>query len=179
MTRNGFGLEYIYISRINTMKGYPAVGFFLPIWIPLHFGIAAFLVHILSFHLATLTLIKLNMGLNAPPIPLGKKTYKVNIFVNVYVMWGNFINWFLFVCIYCPGIPWIIIFYKYRGQYIDFTKSIFAGILFTVIVLSCIYCHADGKSQGPFPVYLLCPPRKALYTQATGKSSLKELPLFI
>ena len=109
------------------MKGYSAVGFFLPIWIALHFSIAAFLVHILSFQLAILTLIKLNMGLYAPPIPLGKKTYKVNIFVNVCVMWGNYINWFLFVCIYCPGIPWIIIFYKYRDQYIDFTKRYFGA----------------------------------------------------
>ena len=54
------------------MNGYSAVGFFLPIGIPLHFGIAAFLVHILSFHLATLTLIKLNMELEAPSISLGK-----------------------------------------------------------------------------------------------------------
>ena len=42
-----------------------------------------------------------------------------------------------------------------------------------------IYCLPDGKSQGPFPVYLLCPPRKALYTQAPGKSNPKELSFHI
>ena len=42
-----------------------------------------------------------------------------------------------------------------------------------------IYCLPDGKSQGPFPVYLLCPPRKALYTQAPGKSNQKELSFYI
>ena len=48
------------------------------------------------------------------------------------------------------------------------------GKLYLFVFLS-IYCPSDGKSQGPFPVYLLCPPRKALYTQAPGKKQPKGI----
>ena len=60
-------------------------------------------------------------------------------------------------------------------------KLYFEGWQFCYIYLYglSIYCLPDGKSQGPFPVYLLCPPRKALYTQAPGKSNPKELSFHI
>ena len=59
----------------------------------------------------------------------------------------------------------------------DIMKTLFWnwwGKLYLFVFLS-IYCPSDGKSQGPFPVYLLCPPRKALYTQAPGKKQPKGI----